>query len=566
MHPNPIFARDSYEDLNDQWLFAFPGKQWQPIRVPFCPQSALSGIGVTDFIRECRYKKIFFIPNKDKRIIIHFGAVDYQTTLFVNGRYAGMHIGGYTPFRFDITDFVNTGKNELELLVRDDETGHIARGKQSYKKQSFGCYYTRTTGIWQSVWLEYVPENHIENVRFYPNVAETSVKIDLRVKGEGVYRIDIFYKDLLVGSSRGKIAHRKKLKIRLSQRVLWEIGKGELYNVVIRYGEDMVHSYFGLREVCYDGYDFLLNGKKVFQKLVLDQGFYPDGIYTAPDADAMRKDIDLSLRLGFNGARLHQKVFDPYFLYLCDRAGYMVWGEFPSWGIDYADLDGLGQFLAEWNEVIDRDFNHPSIITWCPLNEVWESRGKKRDVVFIDTVYEFTRKKDGTRPCVDVSGGHHGHKTDVYDFHNYETVDKLKGYLDKLQREDVLAVPILYDAKEKLRYKKGIPVNLSECGGFSFSVGGESAKETAAVNESEVSKESGWGYGKGETDGESFVRRYQELAELLFSYPKLSGFCYTQLYDVEQERNGFYHYDRSDKLTEKEKDMIKKINNKMERE
>lgn len=317
-----------------------------------------------------------------------------------------------------------------------------------------------------------------------------------------------------------------------------------------------METYFGLREVRYDGYKFLLNDAETYQKFVLDQGYYPDGIYTAPNVESMQKDIDLGLRLGFNGARLHQKVFDPRFLYLCDKAGYMVWGEFPSWGVDYSNTKCLGQFLSEWEEAVMRDFNHPSIITWCPLNEVWgaDDKRKKRDVKCVDAIYAFTKTLDPTRPVVDASGGHHGKTTDLFDFHCYKSVRELKEYLDRIQQEDIVAIPLLDCEGEPSSYRKGMPLNLSECGGISFGfVGAESATETA-------NRENAWGYGKGETDGDAFVERYRELIELIYRYDKLSGFCYTQLYDIEQEQNGFYYYDRTDKLTERQKDLICQIN------
>ena len=238
----------------------------------------------------------------------------------------------------------------------------------------------------------------------------------------------------------------------------------------------------------------------------------------------------------------------------------MVWGEFPGWGVDYHDLAGVGQFLNEWEEALSRDFNHPCIVTWCPLNEAWgawDDAKKKRDVRYIDIVYNFTKIYDVTRPCVDVSGGHHGHKTDLYDFHCYESTDNLRKYLALLDDKDVLEVPLLYCKGERLRYKKGIPVNISEFGGIALGV---KTDETNTVNEGAVQSEETWGYGKGEQDGGAFVKRYEELAKLLFSCKKLSGFCYTQLYDVEQEQNGFYDYHRNDKLTAEQKRAIRKIN------
>lgn len=564
MKLNPIFSRQNTEELKDGWLFSFDERTWQAICVPFCPESVLSGIGYTGFIRQCFYKKNFAVQDIGERVVLHFGAVDYRTVLYVNGKYVGMHVGGFTPFAFDITNFLNTsGENELSLTVYDDEYSHAATGKQSYKEQSFGCFYTRTTGIWQPVWLEYVPENHVKQALCYPDIHAVGVNVDLSVVHEGKYKIEVFLEGKPVGETEGEIAYRKNIFIPLSEKRLWSLGEGNLYDVKITYGQDEVETYFGLREIRYDGYQFLLNDKETYQKLVLDQGYYPDGIYTAPSVEAMQKDIDLGLRLGFNGARLHQKVFDPRFLYLCDKAGYMVWGEFPSWGVDYSNTKCLGQFLSEWEEAVMRDFNHPAIITWCPLNEVWgasDDKRKKRDVKCVDAIYAFTKTLDSTRPVVDASGGHHGKTTDLFDFHCYKPVSMLKEYLDRIQKEDIVDIPLLDCAGERSAYRKGMPLNISECGGISFGVAGTDA-ETETVNEAAVQKEKAWGYGKGERDGNAFVERYKELIELIYSYDKLSGFCYTQLYDIEQEQNGFYYYDRTDKLTEEQKDAIRTINN-----
>ena len=558
--PNPVRARMATQLLDGIWSFGYDNEKWQDSCVPYCPESELSGVRNTDFIPVCYYKRTFTPQEKGKRVLLNFGAVDYFSQVFVNGKFAGEHKGGYTPFCFDITDLLREGENELSLCVRDYNLTDQPRGKQSFKKQSFGCFYTRTTGIWQSVWLEYAPENRIDKFYFYPDIDRGAVNVDLFVKGKGNYRAEVSFGGKIVGISEGRAEYRKKFRIGLDEKHLWDLGKGNLYDVRIVYEGDEVFSYFGLREVGYEGMEFVLNKRAVFQKLVLDQGYYPDGIYTAPDLATMQKDIDIALDLGFNGARLHQKVFDPKFLYLCDKAGYMVWGEFPGWGVDYHDLAGVGQFLNEWEEALSRDFNHPCIVTWCPLNEAWgawDDAKKKRDVRYIDIVYNFTKIYDVTRPCVDVSGGHHGHKTDLYDFHCYESTDNLRKYLALLDDKDVLEVPLLYCKGERLRYKKGIPVNISEFGGIALGV---KTDETNTVNEGAVQSEETWGYGKGEQDGGAFVKRYEELAKLLFSCKKLSGFCYTQLYDVEQEQNGFYDYHRNDKLTAEQKRAIRKIN------
>lgn len=547
-YPEPNFIRKNTKIINDGWLFSFNGKDWNKINLPYCPESKLSGIGYTDFILQCYYRKKLNVKKIESRIVIHFGAVDYRCELYINEKYIGGHVGGFTPFSFDITDALNLGDNEIYLVVHDNEINDCPSGKQSPEKDSFGCFYTRTTGIWQNVWLEYVPNEIVELVHFFPSVKNNSVMVELRTNAVGNCKIEVFYNEKVVGAFCGIVAYSDTLEILLSEKHLWKLGNGYIYDVKILFNDDEVYSYFGLRNVEYRDYEFFINDKSVFQKLVLDQGYYPDGIYTTT-SERMEKDIKLALDLGFNGARLHQKVFDPQFLYLCDINGYMVWGEFPSWGCDYTDLHFLGRFLQEWEEVLERDFNHPAIVTWCPLNEVFGKKNGenyiKRDVRFIELVYNFTKNYDSTRPCIDVSGGHHGHTTDVFDVHCYDE-NIIKDRLLKLESKGILDFPGLYNSDEDIIYNSNLPVNLSEIGGIKF------------LNNSQ--SDNAWGYGKIESNANDFIERYENLIDILFNCKKISGFCYTQLYDVEQEENGFYFYDRSDKLSNEEKERIRKIN------
>lgn len=558
MHPNPLFRRDRCTVLDRGWACSINGGPLQPIRIPFCPQSRLSGIAYAERIRTCRYRVTFSYRSAAPRTVLHFGAVDYEAVVTLNGRRLGSHRGGYTPFAFDVTSALIEGENELIVEVYDENEG-IPFGKQTYRDRSFGCFYTPTTGIWQPVWLEDTPAAFIREVYLTPNAAAETVTAELLVSGHGRYTVDVLYEGRPVGQGSGDIAYRGEVTIPLCETHLWSLGQGALYDVVCRYEDDTVRTYFGLRDVCYDAEGrFRLNGKDTFQRLVLDQGYDPDGLYTMPSEEAMQRDIALGMRLGFNGARLHQKLFDPRYLYFCDRMGYMVWGEFPSWGVDYGDLTFLGQFLSEWEEALRRDYNHPCIVHWCPLNEAWGDWGdstKKRDVRFVDAVFAFTKRFDASRPVVDVSGGHHGHGTDLYDFHSYEPYETLKGYLDRLETEGVLDAPLLYCEGETLRYEGG-PVNLSECGGFSFGADIDTSL-VDTVNECAVMSEDAWGYGAGEQDGDRYVERVTALLAMIGQYRRISGYCYTQLYDVEQEQNGFYRYDRSDKLTETQKDAIR---------
>lgn len=548
-HPNPQFKRDSFICLNGSWRFqkgkyeeVDPRRLTGEIEVPFCPESALSGIGDRGYITDCVYSRNIEVNREDLagRLVLHFGAVDYIAVVYVNGVKAEEHTGGYTAFAVDIAPYVHEGTNLITVAAHDDVRENIPSGKQSKEPDSHGCFYTRSTGIWQTVWLERTPKEFVKSVKFYPQPDYKTVRVEIITEGCRNAVIKVFYKGKAVGQAEGAVEYRSTFDIALSEIHLWEVGKGELYDVEINFGADRVQSYFGYRIVSYEGKKFLLNGKSVFQRLVLDQGYYPDGIYTAKNSRQFKEDIALSQSLGFNGARLHQKVFEQLFLYECDKAGYIVWGEFPSWGLKYDSVKLLGTFVSQWTEVVEQYFNHPSIITWCPLNEVWEDLDNSklvRDVRFVETAYLVTKSLDATRPCVDTSGGYHGKYTDVFDFHNYHLSGKTSGFVRDIVENDVLSMDKTYApefAQESILYDGGLPLNASEYGGMSFDPG---IKE-------------GWGYHSFASE-EEFVDEYVRTTQMYLSCSKISGFCYTQLYDVEQEQNGLCSYSRKFKFSDK---------------
>lgn len=566
-HPNPQFERKNIEILNGEWDFGYQkakkGYKFgealadtykyrantpHKINVPFCIESELSGIGYTDFLNVVWYKKTVKINKGNNRVFLNIGAADYITTLFVNGKKVGSHTGGMTSFKFNITDFVNDGENELFIICEDDTRNSLVpMGKQSDKKNSYSCSYTRTTGIWQSVYLEYVPMAYIKNFKIYPSVAQKNVTVQFDLVGCENLSCVAKYN----GKEVGKIAVNNAtsniiVQIPLDEVHLWEVGKGELYDLEFAFGDDKVKSYFGLREVMLDGFKFLLNGKSVFQRLVLDQGFYKKGIYTAQNDEELLQDIELSLSVGFNGARLHQKVFDPRFLYFCDLMGYIVWGEFASWGIDYSNPKAVDIFLNQWAEAIDRDFNHPAIIGWCPFNETWNYKNKPQYDPLIETVYNYTKAVDNTRPCIDTSGNFHV-KTDIYDVHDYryEPAEFKKSY-DRLVTEGYLYEHVLIDNPNRQKYN-GEATFVSEYGGIKW----ETDKEFKS-----------WGYGKDVKTEQELADRYCGLTDALIQNEKMLGFCYTQLYDVEQEQNGLFTYERKPKFKQEIYDQIKKANTK----
>lgn len=548
-HPKPQFERENWLNLNGEWDFCFDqGRTGEArklfedfssydkkINVPFCIQSKLSGIEYKDFVYGAWYKRSVTLTNEQisGRTVLHIGAADYQTTAFVNGKKAGIHNGGYVSFSFDISEYVTEGENTIVIFCEDDERNpYIPVGKQSREYFSHGCDYTRTTGIWQTVWLEFTPKTYVKNFKIIPDAFACSVNITAELAGNADLEIKTSYKGKDTGVKTLKnVGGNVSFSIELTEKHLWEIGNGRLYDLDISFGEDKVKSYFGLRSVALSGYKFLLNGKSVFQRLVLDQGFYPDGIYTAPSDEALHGDILLSKACGFNGARLHQKVFEERFLYHCDKEGYIVWGEYPNWGLDHTRTDSIFGILPEWLEELDRDFNHPSIIGWCPFNETWDIDGKKQFDPLLSLVYRATKAVDPTRPCIDTSGNYHV-ETDIFDVHDYEQdVEVFSETMRLLIEEDVLR----NHCDNRQEYSKGQPVFYSEYGGIKWS----DILENTGTS---------WGYGNAPTTEEEFKARYKGLTDALLDNPKVMGFCYTQLTDIEQEQNGCYYYDRKPKF------------------
>lgn len=566
-YPRPTLVRDEWINLNGCWQFeidnAMVGTEKEfysgntelsdKINVPFCPESKLSGIGHTDFMNCVWYKKSFNLDRGDKRVILHFGAVDYQARVYINGEFAGEHIGGYTSFSLDITKHVVSGENCIVVCAEDDlRSGKQPSGKQSPKLESFGCFYTRTTGIWQTVWLELVDNCYIKNVRLTTNISLPSVNISINLSEmpKNAYVIaEAFWDGESVGKEKIEISStQSEFGMKLSQKHLWELGKGGLYDLKLTIKDDNkiydeVMSYFGLRSVSLDGRAFKLNGKTVFGRWVLDQGFYPDGIYTAPSDEDLKNDIIYSMQLGFNGARLHEKVFEERFLYWADKLGYMVWGEHANWGLNITATGSVDAFLTEWIEAVERDFNHPSVIGWCPFNETWDTDGNRQNDTLLRTVYRVTKALDPTRPVIDTSGNFHV-ETDIFDVHDYEQDPELFAshytkILDGILEDTIYRNPQLRDRQ---KYDGVQPTFVSEYGGIQWSM-----------------DKTGWGYGNAPKTEQEFIERYKGLTTALLDNEYMLGFCYTQLYDVEQEQNGLMTYDRKFKF---DPEVIRKINTK----
>ena len=557
-HPRPDRHRDSWINLNGEWDFEIDNaksgleKEFQKrtsldgkITVPFSPESVLSGIRHTDFMNAVWYRKNINIPNEwaDKRVILHVDACDYATTVFVNGKKAGEHKGGYTSFSFDVTELLEDEGNYITVYAEDDiRSGKQLTGKQSARLGSYGCHYTRTTGIWQTVWLEAVEKAYVVSYKTYPNVTDPSVTLEVKTDGATIgdtLRVTASYGGKTVGQAETKINSKSEfVKIDLSEKHLWECGKGRLYDLafeLISGGKtDVMTGYFGLREVRLTKEKGLqINGKTVFGRFILDQGFYPDGIITAPSDDALIFDIEASMSCGFNGARLHQKVFEPRFLYHADTHGYMVWAETGNWGFDHTEFANIEHFIPEWLEEVERDFSHPSVIGWCPFNETWDKNGRQQCNALIDMVYDVTKALDNTRPVIANSGSFPTTRTDVHDVHDYEQDPEIFRENYAKISEGIVNDQLARKFPKRQISKAHLPIFVSEYGGIKWIL----AEDASA-----------WGYGKSVTTEDEFFTRLEGLTDALLENPHIFAYCYTQLTDVEQEQNGLLTYGRKFKF------------------
>ena len=557
-HPRPDALRDAWINLNGEWDFeidnalvgidghyekreSLSGK----INVPFCPESVLSGVGHTDFMNAVWYRRNIDIPSEwsGKRVLLHFEASDYETAVFVNAKKVGSHKGGYTPFCFDITDALSESGNYVTVYAKDDTRSPLqVSGKQSDKLNSYGCFYTRTTGIWQTVWLEAVDACYIERYEAVADTANTAVIISLDTS-EKAFGADakatVYFDGRQVGEASTKILDRTvSFTVALSEKHLWDIGQGNLYDVVFELSmngekKDTLKGYFGLRDVRITKEGFYLNGRRVYGRFVLDQGFYPDGIYTAPSDEALIFDIEASMKLGFNGARLHQTVFEARFLYHADRLGYMVWDETGNWGWNHTDNGNIYSFLPEWIEEVKRDMSHPSVIGWCPFNETWDKEdGRRQSNQMLDLVFDVTRAIDPTRPIVGNSGSYPC-KNDVHDVHDYEQdPEKFKEYYSHI-KEGTVKCQLWRANPRRQVFDTSKNVFVSEYGGIKWVIGEDA---------------SAWGYGNSVKTEEEFIARLKGLTDVLLDSEDIFAYCYTQLTDVEQEQNGLLTYDRKFKF------------------
>ncbi len=596
-YPRPQFRRDNnWINLNGEWEFTFDDtncglkERWykdtqknkfnQKIVVPFCFQSKLSGIQDQSFHDVVWYRKEFELTPKfdDKRIILNFGAVDYMCKVYLNGEFIGNHAGGYTGFSLDITDY-KEANNILVIRVEDPSTDlEIPRGKQFWFEKPALIFYPRVTGIWQTVWVEFISlENYIKWVKITPDIDKSEVIVECDIYGVGIPELvllaNIKYDDkeiakevislkhlgdicskkdkkiLKIKGARTELENPTPFKFRISvprtSLFLWDIENPHLYDIVFKLynSESMevyeeVSSYFGMRKISLSEGDLnnnkrvLLNNEPIYQKLFLVQGFWPDGLYTAPSDDAIKLDIQYVKDFGFNGIRTHQKTFDPRFLYWCDKMGVLVWGEIGN-AFQFstnAQLRLINEFVAE----IERDYNHPSIIAWTVLNEGWGVPGAHRDQrkgEYTVSLYHLMKSLDPTRLIIDDDGWYHT-ETDICTIHLYEKYESLANTF-KEEKEFKVASPFTIYL-QPYKYKNE-PIIYSEVGGIAFDFHGDMEPKA-------------WGYSVVNS-GEDLLQKVVNVLKL-FDKRKdwIHGFCYTELYDQFQEINGLLTINREPKF------------------
>jgi beta-galactosidase/beta-glucuronidase len=578
-YPRPQFVRDrnSWENLNGPWDFSFDDRDegvtqaWfrsfpasGKITVPFTYETPKSGIGDSrrhDVVWYHRKLSVNAAGKRGRRPVLHFEGSDYLTELWINGGFAGSHEGGYARFSFDITHLVREGENDITLRVRDSFDLTQPRGKQRWQDESFGCWYIQTTGIWKTVWLEWVPPEHIKTVKMTPVVSEGMLEIESEIEAEPCSGLDlealITLGDTLITRLTIPVTKRR---ITLRADILssgagewmlqtWAPEHPHLYDIVFRLikdgaAADEAASYFGMRDIRIDGAGILLNGTPLYQRLILDQGYWKDSHLTPPDEDALVADIDKILAMGYNGVRKHQKIEDERFLYWCDVKGLLVWSEMAA-GYEYNDR-AVTNFTRQWMEIVQQNYNHPSIITWTPFNESWgiphiKTSGAQQH--FTEAVYHLTKSYDPCRPVIVNDGWEHT-VSDIITLHDYEEGGEnfLDRYLEHL--EEILDNRLFHNLSKSAFADgygyRGQPVIVSEFGGIAFN-----------------NDESGWGYGSKVNTREEFVKRFDAITTAIKKIDMICGYCYTQVSDVQQEINGLLDMDRNFKI---DPGILKEIN------
>ncbi|MCH1626005.1 glycoside hydrolase family 2 protein [Ferdinandcohnia quinoae] len=573
-YPRPQFQRDSWVNLNGTWKFAFDDQnigerdRWYEnvtttteIQVPYTYETKASGIGDEAFHKYVWYQRSFEVATEQigKRVILRFQASDYVTKVWVNGAYIGDHVGGNAAFSFDITHAITTRAiNELVVKVEDSQSCFQPRGKQRWKEDNFGCWYVQTTGIWQTVWLEFLERKSIENVKITPKIDTDSVAFDYTLNGDVDRHVSVEttirfngkeIKQFSFTPNRSTMQFEVDLlsEIHEWKIMLWSPEHPHLYYVTFSLYEgerlvDEVTSYFGMRKVSIKDGKVLLNNRPLYQKLLLDQGYWTDTMLTPPSDQAMIEDIEKTLQMGFNGVRKHQKLEDERFLYWCDKKGLLVWSEMAA-TYEFSDK-AVENFTKEWLEVMQQHYNHPSIITWVPFNESWgipHIAIDKKQQAFTESIYYLSKSIDDQRPVIVNDGWEHT-VSDIITLHDYEEFGEK--FYNRYKNKELIVNNEIPHNHHKYAFAndysyKGQPIIISEYGGIAFN------------------DESGWGYGNQVDTEEAFLKRYRSITDAIKEIPYISGYCYTQITDVQQEVNGLLKEDRTPKIA---LERIKEIN------
>jgi beta-galactosidase/beta-glucuronidase len=576
-YPRPQFVRaaDSWENLKGPWNFAFDDagegvhKAWfkafprgRTITVPFAYETPASGIGEEKRHDTVWYNRSVAIRKEaGKKVFLHFEGCDYRAALWVNGSFAGTHEGACARFSFDITDLVNPGENDITLRADDSFDTAQPRGKQRWKDESFGCWYVQTTGIWKTVWIEYTPQDYIGAVKMTPvwhqGLMEAECSVEAKDPGGLEFELIVSYQDRIVTKitvpvTKGQFSLRADLvstAIHEWGLFTWAPEHPSLYDVAFRLKRqgaviDEVLSYFGMREIRIDGTNILLNGVPLYQRLILDQGYWKDSCLTPPDEQALIDDIGKILALGYNGVRKHQKIEDERFLYWADVKGLLVWSEMAA-AYEFNDR-AVSSFTREWMEVVRQNYNHPSIITWTPFNESWGVPRIKTDVTqqrFTEAIYYLTKSYDPYRPVICNDGWEHT-ISDIITLHDYEErgedfLDRYLGHIEEILGNRVYHNTFKSAFADGFAYR-GQPVILSEFGGIAFN-----------------NNNPGWGYGSKVNSREEFIKRFEAITTAIKKIDLFCGYCYTQVTDVQQEINGLMDMERNFKV---DPSIIKEIN------
>lgn len=563
-YPRPSFIRKEWINLNGTWDFQFDDSnigeidKWYKehpfqteINVPYCYQSELSGINDKTFHPVVWYNREVKLDDNflDQRVVLNFGAVDFDTKLWVNGDFVGGHQGGNVAFNFDLTLHLKSGNNKITLRVEDQEDPAQPRGKQSWKGKPFECWYTPTTGIWQSVWLEKVGTTFIESVLITPDVDNKTAKMEFALENmkKGLnLKLELYFKGNFFKSMDISLSNRHPVITvdidnpdELDASYLWHPEHPNLFDLKLSIIErnqviDQVDTYFGMRKISSRDGVILINNMPYFQKLILDQGYWDESLMTPPTDLALKEDIEKSMSMGFNGARKHQKMEDPSFYYWADKLGFLVWGEMPS-NYNFSNR-GIDLITNEWKSFVNKTYNHPSIITWVPVNEswgVWNIVSDKQKQDFSNALYYLTKSLDKTR-LVSGNDGWEQTESDICGIHDY--VAKGEDFLKKtVDKESYLKTFSDWRMIYADGYKySGQPIMLTEYGGIAF-----------------ASDDIGWGYQGKVKDEDEFIARFKSITESIIKTGYFTGLCYTQLTDVQQEMNGLMHADRSFKVSPK---------------